>query len=548
MSRSRILVLAALAAAGGALLTLGPGGPAVSWALAALVLLGVLALLAPGVAAALRARRAYAGWRRPRRFDRNLVVIGAGAAGLVAAYLAAALRARVTLVERDRMGGDCLNTGCVPSKALLRAARLAADMRRAGDFGLGEVPVAVDFPAVMERVRKVVQAIEPHDSEARYRSLGVEVLRGTARLVSPWEVAVTGADGGEARLTTRSMVIAAGARPAVPDIPGLAEAGYLTSETLWDLQELPARLLVLGGGPVGCEMAQAFARLGSRVALVEAAPRLLGREDPEVSELVTARLRAEGIDVRGGHLAREVRSGPEGTVLVAEHAGAAAEIPCDAILVAVGRSANLEGYGLEDLGIPAGRTLEVNEFLQTRYPNIYAAGDVAGPFQLTHAGAHQAWYATVNALFAPFKRFRADYSVLPAAVYVDPEVARVGLNEQSAREQGVAYEVTRYDLADLDRAITDGVAEGFVKVLTPPGRDRILGATIVGEHAGDLLAELALAMRHGLGLDKVLGTVHSYPTLAEASKYAAGAWRRAHAPEGLLRWLARFHRWRRGTP
>jgi pyruvate/2-oxoglutarate dehydrogenase complex dihydrolipoamide dehydrogenase (E3) component len=483
-------------------------------------------------------------WKKPRRFERNLVVIGGGSAGLVTAYIAAAVKANVTLIEKHRMGGDCLNTGCVPSKALIRSAKFLSQLARAKEFGIREARAEFDFAEVMERVQRVVQAVEPHDSVERYTGLGVEVIEGAAKLVSPWEVEVVRHDGATQRLTTRSIVIAAGGRPFVPPVPGLDAVGYLTSDTVWELRELPRRLLVLGGGPIGSELAQAFARFGARVTQVQQGPRILNREDPEVSELVAARFRAEGIDVRTGHKAKQfvVENGEK--ILIAEHAGGDVRIPFDAVLLAVGRVANLQGYGLEELGVKTSRTIETNAFLQTNYPNIYAAGDVAGPFQFTHTAAHQAWYAAVNALFDPFKKFRVDYSVIPWATFVDPEVARVGLNEQEAKEQGIAYEVSRYDLDDLDRAIVDGETRGFVKVLTVPGRDRILGVTLVGEHAGDLIAEFVLAMKHGIGLNKILGTLHIYPTLAEANKYAAGVWKKAHAPQTLLRWVERFHAWR----
>jgi pyruvate/2-oxoglutarate dehydrogenase complex dihydrolipoamide dehydrogenase (E3) component len=502
-------------------------------------------LLARKPIQAVRRRQVDVGWRRPRRFDRNLVVIGGGSAGLVAAYIAAAVKAKVTLVEKHRMGGDCLNTGCVPSKALIRSARILALVRRSREFGIHAWADQVELAGVMERVRQVVKAVEPHDSAERYRGLGVEVIHGTARITSPWTVEIA-RPAGKQTLTTRSIVIATGGRPSIPPIPGIEKIEYLTSENLWGLRELPRRLLVLGGGPIGCELAQAFARFGSAVTLVELLPRILSREDPEVSELVAERFRAEGIRVLVGHRAKAFLPEDGEKALVAEHAGGELRIPFDAVLVAVGRAANLDGYGLEELGIAAERTLATNGFLQTTYPNIYAAGDVAGPYQLTHIAAHQAWYAAVNALFSPLRRLRADYAVVPWAVFVDPEVARVGLNASEAGERGIPYEVTRYDIGDLDRAIAEGEAEGFVKVLTPPGKDKILGVTIVGAHAGELIAEYVLAMRHGIGLNKILGTIHIYPTMAEANKYAAGAWKKAHAPERLLRWVERFHRWRRG--
>ena len=510
-------------------------------------LLGVFPLVAKKIVDAVKARKVYAGWPRPARFDRNLVVIGAGSAGLVAAYIAAAVKAKVTLVERHRMGGDCLNTGCVPSKALLRSAKLVAQMRRAGEWGLEPVEPTVDFARMMERVQRVIRQIEPHDSVERYTALGVECLAGEARITSPWTVEVRAPDGTRT-VTTRSIVVAAGAQPFVPPIPGLEEVGYLTSDTVWSLRTLPRRLVVLGGGPIGCELAQAFARLGAQVTQVEMLPRLMVREDPEISAMVAQRFAAEGIDVQVNTKASEFRRENGEKVLLAKREGAEVRIPFDAVLVAVGRVANTRGYGLEELGIPVTRqrTVEVDEFMRTRFPNIYACGDVAGPYQFTHTAAHTAWYAAVNALFGRFRRFRADFSVIPWATFTEPEVARVGLNETEAKEKGVAYEVTTYGIDDLDRAIADGEAHGLVKVLTVPGRDRILGATIVGEHAGDLIIEYITAMKHGIGLNRILGTIHIYPTLAEANKYAAGNWKRAHAPQGLLRWVERYHGWMRG--
>ena len=514
--------------------------------LGSFALLGVFPLLARKIVDIGRTNKVFAAWKKPRRFDRNLIVIGAGSAGLVTSYIAAAVRARVTLVEKHRMGGDCLNTGCVPSKALIRSARLLSHMARSKEFGIASARAEFDFATIMERVQSVIRTVEPHDSVARYTELGVEVLEGTAKIVSPWEVEITSHDGATQRLSTRGIVIATGARPFVPPIPGIEAVGYLTSDTLWNLRQLPRRLVVLGGGPIGSEMTQAFARLGSQVTQVEMGPRLMIREDPEVSELVARRFVAEGISLLLNHRAKQFLVEDGEKILVVEHAGGDLRIPFDAVLVAVGRTANLTGYGLEELGIPTGRTVETNEFLQTRYPNIYAAGDVAGPFQFTHTAAHQAWYAAVNALFAPFKKFKADYSVIPWSTFVEPEVARVGLNELEAREKGIPCEVSVYHIDDLDRAIADGEAHGFIKVLTVPGKDRILGVTIVGEHAGDLIAEYVLAMKQGIGLNKILGTIHIYPTLAEANKYVAGVWKKAHAPQQLLAWVERFHAWRRG--
>jgi dihydrolipoamide dehydrogenase len=515
--------------------------------LAAFTILGLFPLAAKKLLDAIKARRVYARWTRPARYDRNLVVIGAGSAGLVSAYIAAAVKAKVTLVEKHRMGGDCLNTGCVPSKALIKSARLLSQIRRSNEYGIRAASAEFDFADVMERVQRVVKAIEPHDSVERYTRLGVECLQGEAKITSPWTVEVKTAQGART-FTTRSIVIAAGARPFIPPIPGIEQVGYLTSDTVWGLRELPKRLVVLGGGPIGSELTQCFVRFGSQVTQVEMLPRIMIREDPEISEMVADRFKAEGIDVLVNHKAKAFKIENGEKVLIAEHDGKDVRVAFDQLLVAVGRVANTQGYGLEELGIPVtkARTVETNEYLQTLYPNIYACGDVAGPYQFTHTASHQAWYAAVNSLFGRFRRFRADYSVIPWATFTDPEVARVGLNETEAKEKNVPYEVTTYGLDDLDRAIADEEAHGVVKVLTAPGKDRILGVTIVGEHAGDLIVEYISAMRHGIGLNKILGTIHIYPTLAEANKYAAGAWKRNHAPQNLLKWVEKYHSWMRG--
>jgi pyruvate/2-oxoglutarate dehydrogenase complex dihydrolipoamide dehydrogenase (E3) component/uncharacterized membrane protein YdjX (TVP38/TMEM64 family) len=520
--------------------------------LGSFVLLGIFPLIARRIVAAVQKRKVYARWadQRPKTFDRNLIVIGGGAGGLVSAYIAAAVKAKVTLIEAHKMGGDCLNYGCVPSKALIKSAKLAHQMRHASNYGLSDAAPSFSFKAVMQRVHDVIAAIEPHDSIERYTSLGVEVLQGYGKLVNPWTVEIALNGGGTQRLTARSIVIAAGARPFVPPLPGLDDVGYVTSDTLWDefakLDEVPQRLVVLGGGPIGCELAQSFARLGSHVTQVEMGARIMVREDAEVSELAKAALEADGVQVLTGHKALRCELVNGEKTLVVEHAGAEKRIVFDQLLCAVGRVARLQGYGLEELGIPTHRTVETNEYLQTIYPNIYAAGDVAGPFQFTHTAAHQAWYAAVNALFGEWKLFKADYSVIPWATFIDPEVARVGLNEQEAKEKNIPYEVTKYGIDDLDRAIADSEAHGFVKVLTVPGKDKILGVTIVGAHAADLLAEYVLAMKHGLGLNKILGTIHTYPTMSEANKYAAGEWKRAHAPQRLLAWVKKYHAWKRG--
>ncbi len=483
---------------------------------------------------------------QPKRFDRNLVVIGAGAAGLVTAYIAATVNARVSLIEERRMGGDCLNFGCVPSKALLRSARLAHEARHAGAYGLVAVRLDVDFAQVMERVQRVIRSIEPHDSIERYTGLGVDVVIGRARIVSPWEVEVN-SDAGVRTLTTRAIVVATGSEPALPALPGLEAVGCLTSDTVWSLRELPRRLLVLGGGPIGCELAQAFARLGAEVTLVEAGERILAKEDDEAAAVVARSLQDDGIAVLASHEAVRCEQPGGDKRLVVRHAGAERTIGFDALLCAVGRTPRTRGFGLEELGIEIGKngTVAVDAALRTSVPSILACGDVAGPYPFTHMAAHQAWYAAVNALFGMFRRFEVDYRVVPWATFTDPEVARVGLSEAQARAQGIACEVSRFALAELDRALTDEAPRGFVKVLTVPGKDRILGVTIVGERAGELIAEYVLAMRHGIGLSGIFATIHVYPTLTEANKYASGAWKRSHAPARLLALARLFHRWRR---
>ena len=520
----------------------GIASPAV---LASFALLGIAPWFAKAIIGWIKRRKVYAGFNRPKSFDRNLVVIGAGSAGLVSALIAATVKAKVTLVEANKMGGDCLNTGCVPSKALIKSAKIAEQMRHADRYGITPTEPDIPFGQTIERVMQAIRTIEPHDSVERYTGLGVDVVEGYGKVVDPWTVEIARKDGVTQRLTTRSIVIAAGAEPFVPPIPGLEQSNYLTSDTMWDafakMEHAPARIAVLGGGPIGCELSQALARLGSRVTQVEMAQRVLGREDDEVSALAQASLEASGVEVLTGHRAARVEPGR----LIADRDDSEVAIEFDVLIVAVGRAARLTGYGLEDIGIDTTKTVVTDDFLATRFPNIYAAGDVAGPYQFTHTASHQAWFASVNALFGQFKRFKADYRVIPAVTFLDPEIARVGLNEREAREQGVEYEVTRYELDGLDRAIAESERQGFVKVLTPPGKDTILGATIVGAHAGELLAEYVLAMKHKLGLNKILGTIHSYPTMAEANKFAAGEWKKKHKPEALLALVEKYHAWRR---
>lgn len=519
-------------------------------------LIGLLPFLCKGALGYLKSGRVYRPFRKPKKFEYNLVVIGGGSAGLVSAYIAATVKAKVALIEKHKMGGDCLNTGCVPSKALIRSAKILSYLRRAEEFGLksGQPPSA-DFALVMDRVRRVITKIEPHDSTARYRALGVDCIEAEARIRSPYEIQIGGRT-----LTTRNIIIATGARPFVPPIPGLNQTPHLTSDTVWGLKQLPNRLLVLGGGPIGCELAQSFARLGAKVTLVEMGPRLMMREDPDVSDLILRKFQNEGIDVLCNH--RAVEFDPlKKTLLCKTSTSASAQadrevrVAFDEVLVALGRKANISGFGLEELYRQSGATQGVetspsgtiahDAFLRTRFPNIYVCGDVAGPYQFTHTAAHQAWYAAVNALFSPLKKFKADYRVIPWCTFTDPEVARVGMNETEAKEKNIAYEVSRYGIDDLDRAITEDEDHGFIKVLTEPGKDRILGVTIVGPHAGDTIAEYVTAMKYGLGLNKILGTIHIYPTFSESNKYVAGAWKKAHAPQSVLRMVEKFHSWRR---
>jgi pyruvate/2-oxoglutarate dehydrogenase complex dihydrolipoamide dehydrogenase (E3) component/uncharacterized membrane protein YdjX (TVP38/TMEM64 family) len=508
------------------------------------VLLGIFPIIAKLILNFIKQKRVYKGWKKPKTFDRNLVVIGAGSAGLVTAYIAAAVKSSVTLVEKHKMGGDCLNTGCVPSKSLLHASKLAHTHKVSSNAGVNYPAPEVDFKAVMNQVHSVIKTIEPHDSVERYESLGVKVVTGSATIVSPWQVDIQTADGVQS-LTTKNIVIATGASAFVPPIPGLKDIDYLTADNLWDLKEQPKRMVVLGGGPIGSELSQAFGRLGTQVTQVEMLPQLLAKEDSDAAQYLYDQLTEDGVDVRLNTTATAIEKTLEGKFIVLEKDGKQEKLQFDEILIAVGRLANLKGFGLENLDIETNRVVVTNEMLQTKYPNILAAGDVAGPYQFTHTAAHQAWYAAVNALFRPFKTFKVDYRVIPWATFTDPEIATVGLNEQAAKEQGIAYEVTKYDIGGLDRALTDDHARGFVKVLTPPGKDKILGATIVGAHAGELIAEFVLAMKYNLGMNKILGTIHIYPTMAEASKYAAGNWKKANAPEKLLAFVEKFHTWRR---
>ena len=505
--------------------------------------LGVFPLFAKGLVNTIKARKVYRGWQKPKSYDYNVVAIGAGAAGLVTSLIAAAVKAKVALIEKDKMGGDCLNTGCVPSKAIIQSAKMAAHVKRHKEFGFKSGEVTFDWLDITARVKSVIKKIEPNDSVERYTSLGVDCINGHATITSPWTVEVNGKT-----ITTKNIVIASGARPLVPPFKGLEKINYYTSDTIWDIKEQPRRLLVLGGGPIGCELTQAFQRLGTQVTLVEMAEKPLIREDNDVGELVINQLKSEGVDIKAAHKATSFKVDGDQKYLIAEHQGKEVRIDFDEVLIAIGRVARVEGFGLENLGIDLTprKTIEVNAYLQTKFPNIYVCGDATGPYQFTHVAAHQAWFATVNALFSPLKKFKADYRVIPWVTFTDPEIARVGLSEKDAKDKNIPYELTTWDIGELDRALADGEAHGVVKVLTVPGKDRILGATIVSSHAGELLAEFTTCMKYGLGLNKILGTIHPYPTWSEANKYAAGTWKKAHKPEGIINLLEKFHSFRRG--
>ena len=513
-------------------------------------LLGIFPFIAKGILNVFKKRRVYKNYTKPKKFDRNMIVIGAGAGGLVTSYIAAAVKAKVTLIEAGEMGGDCLNYGCVPSKAVIKSAKIAEQIRHGENYGLENATPQFSFKKVMARVHKVIADVAPHDSVERYTDLGVDVVKGYGKLIDPWTVEIKLNDGGTQTLTARTIVIATGARPFVPPLPGIEETGYVTSDTLWnkfaELDEAPKKLVVLGGGPIGSELAQSFARLGSSVTQIEMSERIMIKEDLEVSTFAHEALTESGVNILTSHQALRCEARDGKKFIIVKHNDKEIDIEYDELLCAVGRSARLKGYGLEELGIETNRTVVTNEYLETLYPNIFAAGDIVGPYQFTHVAAHQGWYAAVNGLFGHLKKFKVDYRVIPWTTFIDPEVARVGLNEQDAKDKGIDYEITRFEFEELDRAITDSATKGFIKVITPKGKDKILGVTVVSEHAGDLIAEFVLAMKHGLGLNKILGTIHSYPTWAEGNKYAAGEWKRAHAPEKVLNLLEKYHTWRRG--
>jgi len=506
-------------------------------------LLGILPILAKKIIESIKNRKAFAKVKKPKQYDYNLVAIGAGAGGLVSTYIGAAVKAKVALIEKHKMGGDCLNTGCVPSKALIRSAHAAQEVKDACNLGINTKGTDIDFKQVFEGIEQVIKQVEPHDSVERYEGLGVECISGNAKIISPYEIEVNGKI-----ITTKNIVIATGARPFIPDIKGLDLVDYHTSDTIWSLRENPARLIILGGGPIGSELTQSFNRLGAKVTQIERGKRILPREDADAALWVTNKFIHEGVNLLTEHEALEITIEDNEKYLTCKHQDQMVKLPFDTLLIAVGRSPNTKGLGLESLGVETKNNgaLIVDDYLRTNIPNIFGVGDVIGSYQFTHTAAHQAWFAAVNSLFGSVKKFAVDYRVIPWATFTDPEVARVGLSEDEANTQNIPYEVVKFDLEELDRAIADRSTDGFVKVLTVPGKDKILGVTIVGKHAGDLIAEYVQAMKYGLGLNKVLGTIHIYPTLAEANKYVAGEWKRAHIPHKTMQYLKRFHTWRRG--
>ncbi len=505
-------------------------------------LLGIFPIAAKKFTAMVRRQRIFSKFSKPKNYEYNLVVIGAGSAGLVASYIAAAVKAKVALIEEHKMGGDCLNTGCIPSKSLIASAKLISYAKRAKEFGIDTISMDFNFANIMERIQSIIKKVEPHDSIERYTELGVDCIKGRAKIVSPFEVKVD-----DNILTTRNIIVATGAKPMVPDLPGLDKIGYLTSDNIWDIRKQPKTLLVLGAGPIGCELAQGFSRLGSKVILVHRGSMIMKKEDSDAAKIVLDKFADEGIKVLLKHSAKAVEVLGDKKQLVCDNEGRQVKIVFDEMLIALGRTPNVKGFGLEELGVELtkSRHIEANEFLQTRFPNIYCSGDVHGRYQFTHVAAHESWYSSVNALFGGFKKFKVDYNTIPWATYTDPEVARVGINETDAKQKGIDYEMVKYGIDDLDRAIADSENHGFVKVLTVPGKDKILGVTIVGNHAADMISEFVLAMKHGIGLNKILGTIHIYPTMSEANKYAAGLWKKNHAPEKLLAWIKKYHAWMR---
>ena len=506
------------------------------------IALGLLPIFTKLIISSYNKSRLYSNFLKPLKYDYNIIVLGGGAAGLVTSYIGSTVKSKVALIEAHKMGGDCLNYGCVPSKALIATAKKVHLQKKAEYFGLKKVNIEFDFKDIMQRVQNIIKKIEPNDSIERYSKLGVDCITGYGKIISPFEVEVNGKI-----LKTKNIVIATGASPLLPEVPGLKDIPYVTSENLWALDHLPKNLLVIGAGAIGCELSQAFNRLGSNVVLIDMADRIMIKEDREVSDFIENILSEEGITILKNHKLLEFINIYKKYSAIFQKENEKVEIFFDYVLICMGRKPRVHGFGLEELGVrlTKRKSIEVNEFMETNYPNIFACGDVSGPFQFTHTASHEAWYASVNALFGVFKKFKVDYSIIPRTTFTDPEVSHVGFTEDEAKSKDIQYEVTRYNLEELDRAITESENRGFIKVLTVPGSDKILGVTIVGYNAGELLAEFVISMKHGIGLNKILSTIHAYPTMAESAKFTAGNWKKARKPEKLLRWVEYFHKWRR---
>jgi pyruvate/2-oxoglutarate dehydrogenase complex dihydrolipoamide dehydrogenase (E3) component/uncharacterized membrane protein YdjX (TVP38/TMEM64 family) len=486
--------------------------------------LALVPLLGKWIANGVQRRRALGKFRRPKKFDANLIVIGAGSGGLVASLVAAQLKAKVVLIERAEMGGDCLNTGCVPSKSLIRAARSIAEIRKSSTFGVTSGEPSVDFTAVMRRLNETIAAIAPNDSVERFQGLGVDVRVGEARLVDPWTVTI----GGGGPITAPGIIIATGAAPVIPPIPGLAESNFATSETLWamlsKMDRAPERVAVLGAGPIGCELGQALQRLGSQVTIVAMSHQILEREDVQAAEIVAKALEKDGVKLMLGAAVERVDGGEL-------HLGNE-RVPFDLLIVAVGRKARLEGFGLE-------------QFDYRSTPHIRFVGDAAGGEQFTHFAGHSGAIAAINALIGRFGRLKYD-KLVPRVTFTSPEVASVGLTEAQAKEQKKEVEVFTYSLAEADRAVIDDVGEGLVKLIATKGKDRVLGATIVAPNAGDLIVPWILAIKNGVGLKAMQSLIYPYPTMSEAGRAAASEWRKAHSSPRALRMFERWNAWRRG--
>lgn len=509
-----------------------------------LLLLSILPYVLRAVVNYYLKKKLYRHYKKPRAFDYNLIIIGGGSAGLVTTFIARILKAKVAIIEKEKMGGDCLNTGCVPSKSLIKIAKIISYGKTPSSWGLKNINIDFSFEDIMNKIHSIIKEIEPHDSIVRYTQLGAECFLGQAQILSPWEVQI-----GEKIISAKYLVIATGARPIIPQIPGIESISPLTSENIWQLKKQPARLGILGGGVIAAELAQAFSRLGSSVFIIEESSRILSREDEDASGLIHEIFIKEGIKIYTSHTLKKCeKSGDEKILLCIDREGREISLVCDQLFIAIGRKATTSGFGLEKikLDLNDNGSIKVNEYMQTSLPNIFACGDVAGPFNLTHAASHQAWHTTVNALLGFIKMFKINYSVLPVCTYTDPEIATVGYSKAELIKKSIPFEETIFPMKDLDRAIIEGETCGFVKVFTPPNSDKILGVVIISAEASTMILEFTLAMKHNLGLNKILNTIHAYPGMGEANKYLAGRWKQRKSRLNLLKALERFHTFSRG--